>query len=64
MGIAIETPYGNVIFTGDLKLEHENGEPVDHEKEKWGALGREKNLIFIAIRRTRRRTASQFPRAA
>ncbi len=48
MGIAIETPYGNVIATGDLKLDHENGDPSDAEKKKWGALGAQKNLLFIA----------------
>ncbi len=47
MGVAIETPYGNVIFTGDLKLDHENGDPAQHEKDKWGALGKENNLLFI-----------------
>lgn len=48
MGISIQTPYGNVIATGDLKLDHENGDPMDHEKKKWGALGAQKNLLFIA----------------
>jgi ribonuclease J len=48
MGIAIETAYGNVIATGDLKLEHENGIPTEAEQKKWGALGSEKNLFFIA----------------
>lgn len=48
MGIAIETPYGNVIATGDLKLDHENGIPAEHELKKWGALGAQKNLLFIA----------------
>jgi ribonuclease J len=48
MGIAIMTPYGNVIATGDLKLDHENGIPTDEEQKKWGALGKEKNLFFIA----------------
>jgi len=48
MGIAIETPYGNVIATGDLKLDHENGIPTDEEQKKWGALGKQKNLFFIA----------------
>ncbi|MEA2701378.1 MAG: ribonuclease [Candidatus Parcubacteria bacterium] len=48
MGIAIGTPYGNVIATGDLKLEHENGIPTDAEQKKWGGLGKEKNLFFIA----------------
>ena len=48
MGIALMTPYGNVIATGDLKLDHENGIPTDAEQKKWGELGKEKNLFFIA----------------
>jgi len=48
MGIAVETPYGNVIATGDLKLDHENGIPTEAEAKKWGALGKQKNLFFIA----------------
>lgn len=48
MGIAVETPYGNVIATGDLKLDHNNGIPTDAEAKKWGALGAQKNLFFIA----------------
>jgi ribonuclease J len=48
MGILIETPHGNVIVTGDLKLEHEDGIPVPSEVKKWGDLGKEKNLLFIA----------------
>lgn len=48
MGIAVETPYGNVIATGDLKLDHDNGIPTEAEQKKWGALGKQKNLLFIA----------------
>ncbi len=48
MGISIETPYGNVVATGDLKLDHENGIPTPDEQKKWGALGQDKNLFFIA----------------
>lgn len=48
MGICIETPHGNVIVTGDLKLEHVDGVPVPSEVKKWGDLGKEKNLLFIA----------------
>ncbi len=48
MGIKIETKYGNVILTGDLKLAHEDGIPVEEEKKKWSALGKENNLFFIA----------------
>ncbi len=48
MGVSIQSPYGNVVITGDLKLDHENGEPMDHEKKKWGELGKDNNLLFIA----------------
>lgn len=47
MGIAVETPYGNVIATGDLKLDHDDGVPSPDEVKKWGALGTQKNLLFI-----------------
>lgn len=48
MGVKIETKYGNVILTGDLKLAHEDGTPTKEEQDRWGALGKEKNLFFIA----------------
>jgi ribonuclease J len=48
MGVSIETPYGNVVVTGDLKLDHEDGDPAGHEKKKWGSLGEDNNLFFIA----------------
>lgn len=48
MGISIETPWGNVVTTGDLKLDHDNGIPAEHEQKKWGELGKDNNLFFIA----------------
>ncbi len=48
MGIAVSTPHGWVIATGDLKLDHNNGIPTEEETKKWTALGAEKNLMFIA----------------
>jgi ribonuclease J len=48
MGISIQTPYGNVVATGDLKLDHEGGVPTEAEAKKWGEIGKEKNLLFIA----------------
>jgi ribonuclease J len=48
MGILVETPHGNVIVTGDLKLEHVDGIPVPSEVKKWTEMGAEKNLLFIA----------------
>lgn len=46
MGAIIGTLYGNIIVSGDMKLEHENGKPTLKEKEKWENLG--KTLLMIA----------------
>lgn len=48
MGVIVETPYGNVIFTGDLKIDHDNGNPLPHEVETFGNLGKENNLFLAA----------------
>ena len=48
MGIAVETPYGNVIATGDLKVDHDDGVIAPDEVKKWGDIGKQKNLLFIA----------------
>ncbi|HVX90690.1 MAG TPA: ribonuclease J [Candidatus Paceibacterota bacterium] len=48
MGISVQTPYGNVIVTGDLKVEHIDDVPVPEEEKKWGELGAQNNLMFIA----------------
>lgn len=48
MGVSLRTKYGNVVVTGDLKLDHENGEPLEHEKKSWGRIGAQDNLFFIA----------------
>ncbi len=47
MGISIETKHGNVVISGDLKLEHDGTEPSEKEKKVWGGLGKDKNILFI-----------------
>ncbi len=48
MGVSLETPYGNVVLSGDLKLDHEDSVPVEREQKTWGALAKDKNLFFIS----------------
>lgn len=48
MGFIIETEHGNVVITGDLKLEHKDGEPTDKEKKIFEKIGKGNNLFFIA----------------
>jgi ribonuclease J len=47
-GIILETPFGNVVMTGDLKVENIDGVPADFEVETYSKLGKENNLVLIA----------------
>lgn len=47
MGISVETTHGNIVISGDLKLEHDNGEPSEKEKTTWGSIGKDQNILFI-----------------
>lgn len=48
MGVCVETPYGNIVFTGDLKVDHDNSVPTQEEMNVWSKLGEEKNLVLLA----------------
>jgi ribonuclease J len=48
MGIIIETAWGDVVFTGDIKLNHEGGEPSDEEKREFGIF-KERNVLALLM---------------
>ncbi len=48
MGVKVGTPYGNIIVSGDMKLEHEGGKPTPKEEKKWTGLGKEHTLMLVA----------------
>ena len=48
MGASVSTPQGNVVITGDLKLDHDDGTPSAREQKTWGELAKDNNLFFIA----------------
>jgi len=48
MGIIIETPYGAIVHTGDLKLDHVDGIPSEEEEAEWSKFEKEKVLLLMA----------------
>jgi ribonuclease J len=47
MGVSVETQHGNVVISGDLKLEHDGEKPSEREIENWSKVGEDKNILFI-----------------
>ena len=47
-GLKIETPQGNIVISGDLKLDHFDGVPTEEEEKRFGILEKQDNLFFIA----------------
>src|SRR3989344_5653877 len=48
MGIIIETPWGDVVFTGDIKLDHENGEPSEEEHQEY-SIFQKRNVLALLM---------------
>jgi len=61
MGISVETKHGNIVISGDLKLEHDDGVPSETEKEVWGTIGKDNNILFIADSTNAEKTGFSIP---
>jgi len=48
MGVSVETPHGDVVITGDIKITHEDMNPAEHELKSWQGVGKNNNLILVA----------------
>ncbi len=47
MGVAVETKFGDVVITGDIKLVHEEGKVVVEERASWEKVGLNNNLALL-----------------
>ena len=47
MGIIIETPWGDVVFTGDIKMDHDDGVPTESEVKEFSIFKERKALILM-----------------
>lgn len=63
MGLAVRTKHGNIVISGDLKLDHDDGIPSEREQRVWGGLGKEKNILFIADSTNAEREGFSIPEA-
>ncbi|MEA4910534.1 Ribonuclease J1 [bioreactor metagenome] len=47
MGLIIETPYGDIVHTGDLRLDHDDGIPTPSELERYEIFKGRKVLCLL-----------------
>ncbi|MBM3272242.1 ribonuclease J [Candidatus Kaiserbacteria bacterium] len=47
MGVIINTPWGDVVFTGDLKMDHDNGVPTPEEVQEFSVFKDRKALVLL-----------------
>ncbi|HAS84786.1 MAG TPA: ribonuclease J [Candidatus Yonathbacteria bacterium] len=62
MGIVIETPYGNIVHTGDLKLDHVDGVPTMEEEDEFDNIKKNApTLLLMADSTNVERPGYSFP---
>lgn len=47
MGLSIETKFGDIVVTGDIKLKQENNIVEVEEREAWEKVGQNNNLVLL-----------------
>jgi len=48
IGTSLRTKHGNIIITGDIKLEHKDGVPVPYEVDQWAQVEKEDNILLVS----------------
>lgn len=47
MGVIIDTPYGSIVHTGDLRVDNDDGIPTKEEEKIWSIFKNEKILALL-----------------